>query len=109
VKSDFFSIAGCFSVGLFLSNLTYLIPSHFWLFTIAGIVIAIGLCFPGKTEVLRRWSAVAILGGMLANNWELLGKMSAVQFGIGAVTIVLVAGIAVVIIGAIGAIGGQNG
>ncbi|MCC3405199.1 MAG: hypothetical protein JGK17_06305 [Microcoleus sp. PH2017_10_PVI_O_A] len=89
-----------------MSNLTYLVPSHFWFFTVAGFLIAIGLCFPGSAEILRRWSAVAILVGMLANNWELLGKLSVVQWGVG---ITLVVGVAVAIIGAIGAIGGQNG
>jgi len=106
MKSDFFFLASWFCVGLFLSNLTYLIPQYFWLCTIAGVVISIGLCFPGKTEILRRWSAVTIVGGMLTNNWELLGKISTVQFAIGAIAIVLIAG---VLIAVIGAIGGKNG
>ena len=107
MRSDFFFLTGWFCAGLFLSNLTYLIPQYFWLCTITGVAIAIGLCFPGgKAEILRRWSAVAIVGGMLANNWELLGKVSAVQLGIGAITIVLIVGFS---IGIIGAIGGKNG
>jgi hypothetical protein len=102
MKSDFFSISTCFATGLLLSNLTYLVPTHFWFFTIAGLLIAIGLCFPGKTEILRRWSAVAVLVAMLVNNWELLGKISAVQFGVSAVVIVLLSGVAVVVIGTLG-------
>jgi ABC-type glycerol-3-phosphate transport system permease component len=105
MKSNFFSIAGCFSLGLLLSNLAYLIPTHFWLFAIAGILLVIAMCFPGEAEILRRWSAVAILSGMLANNWELLGKMSGTQWGICVAVSVLVVGIAVAVIGGAG---GQN-
>ncbi|MEG4251092.1 hypothetical protein [Microcoleus sp. Pol10D4] len=106
MKSDFCFLTGWFCAGLFLSNFTYLIPQYFWLCTISGVVIAIGLCFPGKTEILRRWSAVGVLGGMLTNNWELLGKLSAVQFGIGAIAIVAIVGVSIAVIGAIG---GENG
>ena len=107
MKSNFFSISGCFSVGLLLSNLTYLLPQYFWLCTIAAIAVAVSLCFPGETEILRRWSSLAILGGMLANNWETLGQISPVQLGLGAIAIVLLVGIAVAIVGSIG--GQRNG
>lgn len=106
MKSDLFFLTGWFCLGSFLSNFTYLIPPYFWLCTITGVAIAIGLCFPGKTEILRRWAAVAIVGGMLANNWELLGKISAVQFGIAAIALVLIVGVSIAVIGAIG---GKNG
>ncbi|MEG4915759.1 hypothetical protein [Microcoleus sp. B7-D4] len=105
--TDFFFLATWFCLGLFLSNFTYLLPQYFWLCTIAGVASSIGLCFPaGRFEILRRWSALAIIGGMLANNWELLGKISAVQFGFAVIVIVLIVG---VLIAAIGAIGGKNG
>ncbi|MEG4419400.1 hypothetical protein QUA70_12425 [Microcoleus sp. LAD1_D5] len=107
MSSDFFFLAGWFCAGLFLSNFTYLISQYFWLCTITGVAIAIGLCFPsGKAEILRRWSALAIIGGMLVNNWELLGRISVVQFVIGAIAILLIVGI---LIAVIGAIGGKNG
>lgn len=106
MKSDFFLIAGCFLLGIFLSNFTYLIPRYFWLCVITGLILAIGLCFPGTGEITRRWSALAVLGGMLVNNWELLTKVTALQFGIGAVAIVITASATVV---TIGAIGGRNG
>lgn len=106
MKSDFFFLTSWFCAGLLLSNFTYLIPQYFWLCTIAGVVISIGLCFPGKNEILRRWSAVAIIGGMLTNNWELLGKISAVEFGIGVLATILMVGISIAIIGAVG---GKNG
>lgn len=109
MRSDFFFLSGWFCVGLFLSNFTYLLPQYFWLCMIAGVLISIGLCFPGKTEVLRRWAVVAIISGMLANNWELLGKISAVQLGVGAIVIVLMVGVSIAVIGAIGSAGGENG
>lgn len=103
--SKFFAIASCFCLGLFLSNLTYLVPSHFWLFVIAAIPIAIGLCFPGEAEVMRRWSALMMLVGMLANNWHFLAKMSLFQWSVTGVMTILMLGIIIV---AVGAIGGQN-
>lgn len=106
MKSELFSTAGCFCFGILLSNLTYLIPQYFWLCTIAGVVLAIGLCFPGTDEILRRWSALAVLVGIVLNNWELLSKLTALQFGIGAVAIFVTAIIAVA---TIGAIGGRHG
>ena len=107
MKSSFFSIASCFSLGLLLSNLTYLVPTHFWLFAVAGFVIVIAMCFPGTAELLRRWSAVAIVCGAFANNWEILGKMSAIQWVAAVVAIVLVIVMVVAIIGVIP--GGQDG
>lgn len=107
MKSDFFVLAGWFCVGLFLSNSTYLFPQYFWLCMIAGFLMAIGSCFPGgESEILRRWSAVAIIGGMLVNNWESLGRISAVQLGIAAIAIVSIVGVSIAVIGAIG---GKNG
>lgn len=105
--TDFFFLATWFCLGLFLSNFTYLLPQYFWLCTLAGVASSIGLCFPsGKAEILRRWSAVAIIGGMLVNNWELLRRISAVQFGIGVIAIVSIVGVSIAVIGAIG---GKNG
>lgn len=104
MKSDIFLIAGCFSLGIFLSNFSYLMPRYFWLCTIAGIVISIALCFPGKNDISRRWSALAVLGGILANNWEMLGKLTVMQAGIGAVVITITSAIGITILGS----GGKN-
>lgn len=96
----------CFGSGLLASNFAKANPSYLWLCVAMIICAALWLfLYPSEPNFQRLWrfGGLILIVGAIANNWEMLAKLSQLQIfgGIAGIVLVAVAGIF-----ALGAMGG---
>lgn len=105
VYSNSFFLSACVAGGILAVNLARVNPSYFWLIVTATVAAIVTLAFfpNASNQQLRRIGILAVGVGLLLANWEFFSTFKFQQIHIAiAVGVVVMAMIAIGIIGAVG-------